>query len=192
MFREFRNYLESKIDITDDQFCQIEKLLSYKYVKRGELLLEPGQMALYGYFVMKGCLRSYIIDREKEHVMQFAPENWWIGDNNGIIRVEPALFYIDAIEDSRVAVYDHAFMDNLVIIAPQALLMKQNLQQNAFRSLQHRIMSMLSASAEERYINFITKYPVLAKRLPQKMIASYLGLAPQSLSRVRAQFSIRY
>lgn len=191
MFKEFRNYLENKIEISDSQFEEIEKLLIFRYVKRGEILLEPGEMALHSYFVMSGCLRSYIIEKGKEHIMQFAPENSWIGDNNSIIRVEPAMFYIDAVEDSSIILYDHEFIDTLIQIVPQANYMRQIVEQNAFRNLQLRVIHLLSASAEERYSNFLHKFPVLAKRIPQKMIASYLGLAPQSLSRVRAQFSVK-
>jgi CRP-like cAMP-binding protein len=186
MFLEFKRYLESKIEISDAQFHELENLLVYRFVKKGEVLLQPGETYSSGYFVMKGLLRSYIVHNGKEHIMQFAPENWWIGDNNGIIKPEPALFFIDAIEDSRVASYDHEFINNMVRIIPQSFSMKQSLQQNAFRSLQHRIIHLLSASAEERYSFFLSKYPNLANRLPQKMIASYLGIAPQSLSRVRA------
>jgi CRP-like cAMP-binding protein len=191
MYGDFRKYLQSKIEISDAQFMEIEKLLNYKFVKRGEILLRPGEICLCGFFVMKGCLRSYVIRNSKEHIMHFAPENWWIGDNNGIIKPEPAMFYIDAVEDSSLVVYDHDFINHLGDIVPTMNEFHRTLQQNSFRSLQKRIVHLLSATAEERYLYFIEKYPNLAARLPQRMIASFLGMAPQSLSRVRSNFTFK-
>jgi len=189
MFDPFRIYLENKAKITSEQFAKLAERLTYRQAKHGEVLIKPGEPCTFGMFVMSGCLRSYTVDRGKEHILQFAPENWWIGDNYGIIRPdEPARFSIDAVEDSKIALFDHTFMDSMIKMAPSAAEMKLNLEQNAFRALQLRIVQLLSATAEERYTFFISKYPQLATRLPQRMIASYLGMAPQSLSRVRSHY----
>lgn len=157
-------------------------------VARGTVLIRAGQKSSSAYYVEKGCLRSYLIDsRGKEHIYQFAPEDWIISDleffkNNGL-----ATLTIEAIEDSEVrvintdALYSISSMDTEVV---QTVLLKF---QNRIYSLQNRVLQLLSFTAEERYQQFMKTYPDLYKRIPLKMIASYLGLTPESLSRVRKE-----
>jgi len=191
MFKEFREYLKSKIEISDEQLAAVEKLLKYKTVRHGEILLKPGDTCQHGMFVMDGCLRSFLIMDGKEHIMHFAPENWWIGDNHCFDKTDTAMFFIDAVEDSKVALFEHDFLHKLELIVPNSFKFTQTLRKNSFRSMQNRIINMLASTAEERYNLFINNYPNLASRLPQRMVASYLGIAPQSLSRIRGQFSIK-
>ena len=187
MFEEFRKYLESRINISESSFDEIQKILILKKVAKHEILLKSGEICHRGYFVLKGCLRSYCIYEGKEFVMQFAPENWWIGDKNTLTKPESALLNIDAIEDSLVLQFNHDFLDKMERIVPESRFMMQDLQQNSYRALQNRIITLLCERAEDRYARFLKNYPVLVNRVPLQMIASFLGVTPQTLSRVRAK-----
>jgi len=187
MLEEFRKYLELRIDISESGFEEIKKNLVLKKVAKHEVLLKSGETCHRGYFVLKGCLRSYCISNGVEFVMQFAPENWWIGDKNTLTKPESALLNIDAIEESWVIQFNHDFLDKMERIVPESRYMMQDLQQNSYRALQKRVINLLSVDAEERYLHFIKAYPGLVNRVPLQMIASYLGVTPQTLSRVRAK-----
>jgi CRP-like cAMP-binding protein len=156
-----------------------------KEFKKGDLLLQQGDLVNHFFYVLNGCLRSYIIDsRGKEHVVQFAPEDWIIADGGALFNSTPAQFNIDALENSTVRVVKISYKNNLssdVNIDMNQKLLKRMIV------LQKRIIQLLSATAEERYDDFNNTYPNLAKRLSQKMIASYLGITPESLSRVRKE-----
>ena len=184
----FREYLKGKLTFTDQQFKEISQLLTTKTLTKGTVLLSEGEICQYNIFVTRGCLRSYVIDKNgKEHIIQFAPENWWISEQNSLIKQEPAMYYIDAVEDTDVLLGQRDFNDKLAAIIPAGGHMLQLLFQNSFRSMQKRVVNLLSASAEQRYREFIKTYPTVALRVPQKMIASYLGITPESLSRIRKE-----
>jgi CRP-like cAMP-binding protein len=159
-------------------------------VEKGEFLLRAGEITDKFYYVEKGCLRSYIIDESgKEHIYQFAPEGWIIGDEKAAFFQAPAILYIDAIEDSTLRIMQKPiddFAEDLDIA--KVVLLKLHRKINAFRD---RILLLLSATAEQRYEHFISTYPELIKRLPLKMVASYLGITPESLSRIRKEMASR-
>jgi len=184
----FREYLKGKLSFTEQQFKDICQLLVTKTVSKGTMLLSEGEICQYNIFITRGCLRSYVIDKNgKEHIIQFAPENWWISEQNSLIKQEPAMYYIDAVEDTDVLLGQRDFNDKLTEILPAGGQMLQLLFQNSFRSMQKRVVNLLSASAEQRYVEFMKMYPTVALRVPQKMIASYLGITPESLSRIRKE-----
>lgn len=149
-------------------------------VKKGQILQKKGDINTKVYLVESGLLRSYTIDEKgKEHIYMFGPENWLVTDN-----CEPAIpcqLYIDAIEDSVLKVTSK---EEILKTTPdlQALLRRLNAMQN-------RIVMLISANARERYKHFIRTYPEIIQRVPLKMIASYLGITPEALSRVRHELS---
>jgi CRP-like cAMP-binding protein len=182
----FKTYLKGKISFNDDQFKAISALFIPKTITKGTILLREGEVCQYNMFVAKGCLRSYVIDKNgKEHIIQFAPENWWISEQNSLMKQEPAMFFIDAIDDTQVLLSERDFNEKLGEIVPAGAQMLQGLFQNSFKAMQKRVVNLLSASAEQRYIEFVKMYPTVALKVPQKMIASYLGITPESLSRIR-------
>lgn len=157
-------------------------------VKKGEFLLREGENSQYSFFVEVGLLRMYSISKNgKEHIIQFAPENWLISDRSAHFN-EPAEYYIDAIEDSEVIALDHNFFTELKEYS-EISKNHTKLMHNHTRSLQKRIKLLLGATAEERYLDFIKVYPNILQRVPLWMIASYLGITPESLSRVRKEVS---
>lgn len=143
-------------------------------IKKGEILQRKGDLNSKVYTVESGLLRSYSIDEKgKEHIFMFAPEGWIMADN--VSANEEADLYIDAQEDSIVSIQsknDHTLHDSRKLV-------------NRISVLQKRVIMLMSASAAERYNHFINTYPQIIQRVPQRMIASYLGTTPETLSRVR-------
>ena len=149
-------------------------------VKKGDILQRKGDLNSKVYLVERGLLRSYTIDEKgKEHIYMFGPENWLVTDN--CEPHVPCQLYIDAIEESVINV---ASKEELLNEGPDlnALLRRLNKMQN-------RIVMLMSSSAKERYEHFIKTYPNITQRVPLKMIASYLGITPEALSRVRHELS---
>ncbi|REC44470.1 Crp/Fnr family transcriptional regulator [Chryseobacterium sp. 5_R23647] len=168
--------------------CSIQ--YEMKKVGKHEMLLQEGQVCRNTFFVEKGLLRMYSIDKNgKEHVIQFAPENWLIGDRSSLYFNEKSRYYIEAVEDSEVLFLQPDFFSKLLEEFPNTIEKNDLIIQKHVKSLQDRINSLLGETAEERYLKFIKMYPDLLLRVPQWMIASYLGITPESLSRVRKELA---
>lgn len=192
MIHQFKSYLKEKIDITDEQFDSISGDLKVKKFDKNQILQYKGDMYKHGFFVGKGLLRAYSIDEKgKEHILQFAPENWLISDRNSMNN-EPSIFFIDAIEATEAVLMPNDFMEEAARKVPCLQPMHTRLLNNSIRFMQKRINMLLSATAEERYLDFIKLYPNLTLRVPQWMIASYLGITPESLSRVRKELANKH
>jgi CRP-like cAMP-binding protein len=193
MLSIFKDYLQKKVAITDEQFNLISDKLKIKTFEKGEMILMKGEVSSHVYFVLDGLLRSYSIDSKgKTHIIQFAPEQWWLSERNGILFNEESEFFLDAIENTKAIVLPRDFITESAKIVPCMYELNASMLNNAIRFMQKRINMLLSATAEERYLNFIKLYPNLTLRVPQWMIASYLGITPESLSRVRKDLAHKH
>ncbi|RQP11449.1 MAG: Crp/Fnr family transcriptional regulator [Chryseobacterium sp.] len=189
-FPYFNRHLAEILDVPADAVPVCTELFTVRQVSKGEYLMHHGEFSDSLYFVEKGLLRMYTIDRNgREHIVQFAPEGWMVSDRGSLYFGEETIFNIDAIEDSVVLVMRSDFFTELTLHYPQAVSANELLLQKHIRQLQHRITLLLGATAEERYLDFIKTYPQLLQRAPQWMLASYLGVAPESLSRVRRELA---
>ena len=189
-FRVLRAYLQSKATFSDEEFVFMEGLFRPRALRAGDVLQRAGELATHAAFVAEGCLRSYVIDgKGKEHVVQFAPENWWLSDAVSLMTRTPSQYFIDAVEDSSLLLIDPPSHLRIVERVPgYATAFQTGLQKHAAAKDQ-RIVSAMAASAEERYQEFMRTYPSIALRVPQWMLASYLGVSPETLSRVRKSLS---
>ncbi|HTO17462.1 MAG TPA: Crp/Fnr family transcriptional regulator [Edaphocola sp.] len=190
MFHAFRKYLEDKINLTDEDYGLIESVSSFKKLRRRQYLLQAGSVFRFHAFVCKGFLRNYYVDEKgQEHIMHFAPENYWTGDRSSIDSYLPSKYDIDAIEESEILLLK---MENFEMIRKTIPafndFVNETLNKNAL-VMQERIHANISLSAEEKYVDFISKYPSISNRVPLHMIASYLGVSAETLSRVRRQFA---
>lgn len=188
MNKDFTTFLATNAGISTQQLTLLEKNIVQKNVSKGSFLLNKGAICKQSFYVEKGLLRFYSIDQfGKEHIIQFAPEGWFISDRSSIYFNEPTEYYIDAIEDSTVVSLDEQFTCSVSEISPAFAKHNEQLLQKHIRHLQKRINLLIGATAEDRYVDFIKSYPDLTQRVPQWMIASYLGITPESLSRVRKE-----
>jgi CRP-like cAMP-binding protein len=193
MLEKFKSYLNKNAGLDDKQFESLSTYLKAEKIKKNTILLNPGEVCSHSFFVEKGLLRLYTIDDlGKEHVIQFAPENWIVSDRSSAYFNQPSDFYIDVVEDSEVVFLDKVFMDKA---SEQDLNFGhyfEKLLHNHIRHIQRRVSLLLGATAEQRYMDFIKLYPDLMLRVPQWMIASYLGITPESLSRVRKELAKKH
>jgi CRP-like cAMP-binding protein len=182
----FLKYLTSHLHLDENEIKPIVDNCTFKKVTRGTFLLQANERINHGFFVESGLLRQYSIDKKgKEHTISFAPENWFITDRESVIFNEPSKYFIQAQEDSEVVLLDDNYTQNLAKKLPNYNEFNIKLLHNNIRHMQERIDMLLGATAEERYLHFIKLYPDILLRVPQIMVASYLGITPESLSRVR-------
>ncbi len=161
-----------------------------KRVEKGTILLYPGAISKAAFKVQKGCLKSYIIDDSgKEHILQFAPEDWFISDMESYTRKTPGKIYISAVEDSEIVLIDTAVFEYTVQLDMESQKVWSEKYRNSLIANQNRLISLLSYNAEQKYLQFMETYPGLAQRLPLKLIASYLGMTPEHLSFTRKQLA---
>jgi CRP-like cAMP-binding protein len=192
MTETFKEYLFRQAAVTSEEYDVLSPLLQFRHFRPGEFVLMEGDICMHHLFVEKGLLRSYTVDEAgKEHIIQFAPENWFIGDRGSYYFNQPSDMNIQAIEPTDVVMFDQAFLERAMCTRQEFSIFNERLLQNHIRQLQGRINLLLSASAEKRYLSFIETYFDLTLRIPQWMIASYLGITPESLSRVRKDLATR-
>jgi CRP-like cAMP-binding protein len=191
-FDVLRGYLASRAVFTGKELDRVRAAFLFKLLRAGEFLQRAGDITRHAAFVACGCLRNYVIDPDgKEHIVQFAPETWWVADSTSLSTGTPSKYFVDAIEDSELLLIDGPSHQALVNdVAPYAAAFRTGLQRHAAAKDQ-RIVSALSASAEERYLEFLRVYPSIALRVPQNMLASYLGMTPETVSRIRKNLSRR-
>jgi CRP-like cAMP-binding protein len=190
MFHVLRTYLEERATVTEDELTLIEKAMRPAALASGEFLQRSGDVTQCAAFVTKGCLRKCLIEPNgKEHVTEFAPETWWVTDAHSAGSQTPSRYFIQAIEDSELLLIDMPSHDELVARVPGwAAAYRKGLQKRSIASEQ-RIALSLSQSAQDRYLAFVEKYPSIVTRVPQWMVASYLGVSPETVSRIRRRLA---
>jgi len=173
------------ISLTKEQENYFLSLLKNKKVRKKLFLSQEGDISKGPFFVTKGILRSYTVDKNGfEHVLQFAPAGWWIADVYSLITQQPGSLSIDAVEDSDVLLLPKQELDKLYNEIPAFERFFRILAENALVTFQQRLIDNLSLTAKERYANFCKRYPLLIERLPQKQVASYIGVTPEFLSKM--------
>lgn len=192
MFQLLRTHIEKRVRLTDEEFESITRYFSVKKLRKRQFFLQEGNVAKHIGFVNSGCLRIYTIDQKgAEHIIQFGIEDWWVADLNSYLTGQPATYNIDAMEDSELFLLEKTARDKLLDSCPKMERFFRILIESNYVATRQRIVDTLSASAEERYLKFIRTYPKLVEQIPQNQIASYLGITPQSLSRIRKELSGR-
>ncbi len=177
-----------KLDKTEEDF--FISLLQTKKLKRKEFLLRQGDICKTENFIVKGCLRTYSIDDNGfEHIVMFGIEDWWVGDLYSFLTSTPSTYFIDALEDTEILQISKQNLDKLFVSVPKFERFFRLILQNAFIAQQQRINQSLAFTAEQRYLDFITKHPNLEQRLSQKQVSAYLGITPVFLSMIRKKLS---
>ena len=192
MYELLYKKISELISVSEEEFNFCKTLFVPKKLRKRQYLLQEGDVCKYNTFVSKGLLRSYTIDNKgTEHILQFAFEGWWIGDIYSFLTEKPSNFNIEALEDCELLLITKPSMDTLLEKAPKFERYFRILIQNNLIATQRRLMGTLSETAEQKYINLIDHFPGCLNRVPQHMIASYLGITRETLSRIRGNIAAR-
>ena len=190
MYELFFKKLSEKIAFTQDEQAIIKTYLTPKKLRKKQYLLQEGDVCKVIAFVEKGALREYSISENgAEHIIQFALEGWTISDLYSFLTGEPATYNIDALEDSELVLISKAAQEELLKKVPKYETYTRLQLTGAYLAMQKRVTSIISLSLEQRYANLTSVYPNIIQRVPQHMIASYMGLTPETLSRVRRKMT---
>jgi len=180
MYELFFQTLGTAVDFTGEDLAVIKKQLTPKKLRKKQYLLQEGDVCKFVAFVEKGVLRSYTIaEKGTEHILQFALEGWLISDLYSFLTAEPANYTIDAIEDCELVLISKNAHEELLKTLPKYETWIRLQITGAYIALQRRLTSIISLSLEERYESFTSIYPHIVQRVPQHMIASYMGLTPK-------------
>lgn len=192
MLERLRQNIENKVALTDEEFANIIPSFKQKQLKKKERLLSNGAVCDFVVFVNNGSLRSYTIDEKgSEHILQFAFENYWISDLFSYLAEVPSALNIEAMENTELLYISKTAMEALYHKEPKLERFMRLQIQNAYVALQKRLNATMSASAEDRYLELMQVHPDILIRVPLIYIASYLGVTPESLSRIRRQLTVK-
>lgn len=184
MLAQLRKHIEEITPLSDEAFALVSACFSPRLLKRNQFLVFAGEPVSDDFFVVKGLLKAYQQDAQgKEHILQFAMENWWISDFKAFYQHSPATINIICLEDTELLRISYEQSEKLCaqLHAMEHFFRRKTAQ--GFVALQQRVLSLLTMSAQERYENFRTQYPRFYERLPKKDIAAYLGVSRETLSR---------
>ncbi len=180
------DYFDKLLPLSEEEKSFVEEVFEERKVKRRQFILREGDICRHNTFVVEGCFKMYMPDPNgKEHNLQFAIENWWIGDIGSFHSEIPSKLYIEALENSVILQISREDQLKLFVDYPKFNRIFRVLAENAMLSLQNRILQIISSTAEERYVDFLRRYPQLFNRISNVQIASYLGVTPEFLSTIR-------
>ena len=186
------SHIQQKVALTDKDKEVIQTFFVPRKLRKRQYLLQEGDVCKYLTFISKGLLRTYNIDdKGVEHMSVFGWEGWWLSDFNSFLTGVPAVFNIDAIEDSELLMISRADYEALTISVPIMDRYFRILYQNSIVTKERRLMSSITHTAEEKYVQLAESNPKMIERVPQNMIASYLGIAPETLSRIKKNLAFK-
>lgn len=187
MYETLRHYINkyASTEISDEDFEEIKIKFIPKHYRKGEYLLQEGEVCKFSVFIVKGAVKQYSIDQKGiEHIINLCTENWWVGDRQSFTMLTASPYNITAVEETDVLLLNKQNLDELVNTTVFAIVFR-NMDYNNQVATQKRINSSISLTAEERYQQLVANNPSLLQRFPQNMIASYLGVSPETISRIR-------
>ncbi|MDJ1499289.1 Crp/Fnr family transcriptional regulator [Xanthocytophaga agilis] len=188
MHEALRKYVEkySSMSLTDKEFEIVHQAFTFKKLRKKQYFLQEGDVAKQMAFILKGSMRMYTVnDKGHETIIQFGIENWWIGDRESFFMLSPSPYNIDALEDCELLVLNQEHYQQLLNEIPAFVKMVRVLDMKHHIATQKRIHASIGMDAEEKYQDFVTNHPEFLQRFPQNMIASYLGISPETLTRIR-------
>ncbi|QHS62946.1 Crp/Fnr family transcriptional regulator [Chitinophaga agri] len=176
------------VELTEEDREVILSIMQYQQVKKKEYLLRQEAVCNANYFILSGCFRRYYIDEKgTETTIQFAIDDWWITDYDSLERRQPSQYFIQAVETSEIAVLDKRVQEELFTKVPVLERYFRLVLQRAYAASMQRIRYIYEFTGEERYNHFSGLFPEFLQRIPQYMLASYLGFTPEFLSKIRAK-----
>ena len=187
MFETIDAFVAKYITLSAEELDFFHSLLRIKKLRKKQFLLQEGEICDFEGFILKGCTRTYYLDKEGvETILLFAVENWWVSDIMSFAERKPSNLFIETIEETELLTIDYAGKARLFDRVPPFERMFRLLVQRSLGVLQQRFYAAVSQTAEEQYKAFLEKYPLVAQRVPQHQIARYIGVSPEFLSKVRS------
>lgn len=180
------NNIKNYVDLNEQDIVQLESIVTSKKVKKRQFIVQPGFVCQSQTYVVKGALRSYFINAKgEENTVQFAVEDWFISDFNSYINQTPATLFVEVLEDGIIEQISYQDVEKLCSQNHKFEHFFRLVAQKSFAFAQKRILSNLGKTAEERFVEFNELYPKISQRVPQYMLASYLGITPEFLSKIK-------
>ncbi|CAM1360526.1 Crp/Fnr family transcriptional regulator [Tenacibaculum xiamenense] len=182
-----RKHIEEIVSLTDEEFDFVLNHFAYVKKRKHQYIVQEGEVVSKEFWIIKGCLKSYFVDDSgKEHILQFGMENWWITDYESFVKQKNSKIYIDCIEDSELLYISFENREKLTAQMHKMERFWAKKSKLGRIALQNRVLSLLRNSTKERYELLLEQYPKLFQRVPKKMIAAYLGVSRETLSRLNS------
>ncbi|GAA4931146.1 Crp/Fnr family transcriptional regulator [Mucilaginibacter defluvii] len=188
MFAGLLKHISKYVSLTAEEELIVAEYFKPETVNKKQYLLSEGENCSTQYFVTKGCLRMFFIkENGSEHIVQFGIDNWWLADYMSMDTRQPSGFYIQAVEKSELLSLSVANQEKLLELVPKLERYFMRVMQKGFGAFQMRIRYLFDMTSEEQYNLFVDRFPGFVQRVPQYMLASYLGVTPEFLSKVRGK-----
>jgi len=192
MFDLLYKNISRHIHLSEEEFQQFSVPFTLKEYKKKEIALKEGEHCLFEGFVLEGCFKVYFLNEDGlEQTLYFAVKEWWITDLDSLINNVPSTLNIEALEDSNVLMISRKDKENLYETMPQTEKLFRIMNQKSSAALQRRILSLMSKTADKRYLDFLEKYPTLEQRITQQQVAAYLGISHEFLSKIRKKTALK-
>lgn len=181
-------YISNYIDLTPNEIAILESKITVRKYLKGQYIVQQGDICKYECFVLSGCTKTFYVDKEgQEHILMFSIEDWWTSDMGSFITQTPADFNVQCLENSELVMFSYDVIEDLYRDIPKLERFFRQIIEKAFVASQKRIVRNFSLSAKEQYLYFRDQYPLIEQRIPQYMIASYLGITKEFLSKIKSQ-----
>ncbi|MDB5133033.1 MAG: Crp/Fnr family transcriptional regulator [Mucilaginibacter sp.] len=188
MFQNINAYVLKCVNLSAGELAYFNSMLQYKVIPKKTILLQAGNICNFEAYVIKGCMREYYIDDHgAELTLQFAVEDWWVSDITSFEDQKVSNMYIETLEDCELLMLSRQSKEQLLAEVPKLERMFRLMIQRHLSVVQSRLFKTVTHSGIERYLEFIKRYPTIPQRVPQHYIASYLGISPEFLSKLRTK-----
>lgn len=182
------DYVKNIVDLTPEEEALLESKVTYRKYLKGQYVIQQGDVSQYECFVISGCTKTFYLDPDgQEHIVMFAIENWWTGDMGSFISQTPADYNVQCLENTEIVLFSYHNLEDLYREIPKIERLFRQIVERAFVASQKRIVRNFSLTAKERYLYFKNQYPKIEERIPQYLVASYLGITKEFLSKIKSQ-----
>jgi CRP-like cAMP-binding protein len=184
----FINYINEHVLLSKEEETVLLSKISYRKYLKGQYVVQQGDVCKYSGFVISGCTRTFYVNTDGiEHIVMFSAENWWASEIGSFVSQTPSDYNVQCIEDTELLQLSYNDQEELFIEIPKLERFFRLVLEKAFVASQKRIVNSFSLTAKEQYLQFKTVYPEMEQRIPQYMVASYLGITKEFLSRIKSQ-----
>lgn len=187
-FKPLLDYINRVVALTEEEELKLSSLISSRKLLKGQYFLQQGDVCKFSGFVISGCTKTFYVDDEgQEHVIMFSIEDWWTSDMGSYITQKPADFNVQCLENTELIQFSYENQQEMMQEIPKLERFFRIIIERAFVASQKRIVRNMSMSAKDRYLFFRSEYPKIEQRIPQYLIASYLGITKEFLSKIKSQ-----